>query len=183
GAAAEIVSRYRRTSGLGALETPPDVDSPVKTTAIEFLSGSDVGATGYPLRTIVAFSARRTIPDAIVEVSYSTHGGEVLVCQQTTALSGPRLTLDRGDGAIEFATDELGLQPGCYDVSCRIATAAGETLHTFVRPERLFVDSGRMISGYFYMPHSWRKTLAADRSSSRVPAVVGVTGIEEEQTS
>jgi len=183
GDAADIVSRYRRTSGLGALETAPDIDSPVKTMAIDFLSASDVCATGYPLRTVVSFSARRTIPDAVVEVSYCTHGGAVLFCQQTTALSGPRLTLERGHGAIEFATGELGLQPGCYDVSCQIMTTAGETLHTFVRPERLLVDSGRMISGYFYMPHSWRKTIAGDRPSSPVRAALGATAIGQERPS
>jgi len=177
GAASTVVASYRRTSGLGALETASDESAVVRTTSIEFVAAGEVSATGYPFRTLVSFAAERDIPSAVVEVSYCTHGGAVLFCQQTTALSGPRLTLNRGVGAIEFRTEELGLQPGCYDVTCRIMTESGETLHTFVRPERLVVDSGRMIRGYFYMPQTWRSTQPArnpalDPSGRRSPAAV-----------
>src|SRR5262245_52671401 len=69
---------------------------------------------------------------------------------------------------------------GAFALARALAMAAGETLHTFVRPERLIVNSGRMVRGYFYMPHSWRNTAAANWPPIRVgaPAAFGATGLE-----
>jgi ABC-type polysaccharide/polyol phosphate transport system ATPase subunit len=172
--AAVAVARYRRTAGLGVATAQPGVWTVVRATAIDFVATGETGATGWPLRTIVSFEAECDVPGAVVEVSYCTHGGSVLFCQQSTALSGPPLTLERGAGAIEFSTDALGLQPGCYDVTCRILTATGATLHTFLAPERLVVDSGQTVNGYFYMPHVWRKQPANEK---RLEAMTAKTPI------
>jgi hypothetical protein len=163
-----VVAKYRRTAGLGVTTVQQSEEAVVKTTAIDFVTAGETGATGHPLLTIVAFEAASDVHGAVVEVSYCTHGGSVLFCQQSTALSGPPLTLERGAGAIEFSTDALGLQPGCYDVTCRIMTRTGATLHTFLRSERLVVDSGQMVGGYFYMPHAWRKQPASEAPQEAV---------------
>ena len=162
GPAPAVVSMYRRTADLGIVAAEPEGRSPVRITGVEFAGPAGAIATGYPMRTIVSFSADRAVHDAVVEVSYTTHGGAVLFCEQTTALSGPTLTLDAGAGALEFSAGELGLQPGCYHVTGRIRTASGELLHSYVRPERLAVDSGRTVRGYFYMPQSWRQRSPLD---------------------
>jgi hypothetical protein len=128
----------------------------VKTTRVDFATAGETAATGYPLRTIVQFAADVEMRDAVIEVMYTTHGGAVILCEQTTAYGGRELVLGNGMGAVEFTTNELGLQPGSYEVTCRIRQRGGEVLHTFERPERLVVDSGRSVRGYFYMPHLWR---------------------------
>jgi ABC-type polysaccharide/polyol phosphate transport system ATPase subunit len=112
--------------------------------------------TGGSFQARVAFAAREPLADVYVEVSYYTHGGAVLHCQQTTAFVLPHLAIGRGPGVVEFEVDELGLQPGAYTIVARVITAEGDLLHAFEPHERLIVEPGRTVAGYFYMPHRAR---------------------------
>ncbi len=167
GPAPAVVAQYRRTAGVGTVPGPENDDAPVRTTAIEFVaSRSAFASTGRPLRTLVTLAASGPVTGVDVEVSYCTHGGAVLFCQQTTALGPSPIAFGPGVATLEFATDHLGLQPGCYDVTCRIVARDGPALHTFVHPGRLVVEAGRMVSGYFYMPHTWRLVPAREVESA-----------------
>jgi lipopolysaccharide transport system ATP-binding protein len=112
--------------------------------------------TGGSFNARVAFAAREPLPDVYIELGYYTHGGAVLHCQQTTAFTLPHLAVGRGPGVVEFDADELGLQPGAYTMVARVITADGDVLHAFAPHERLIVQPGRMVAGYFYMPHRAR---------------------------
>jgi ABC-type polysaccharide/polyol phosphate transport system ATPase subunit len=112
--------------------------------------------TGGSFNARVAFAAREPLADVYVELSYYTHGGAVLHCQQTTAFALPHLAIGRGPGVVEFEADELGLQPGAYTLVARVITPDGQVLHAFEPNERLIVEPGRMVAGYFYMPHRAR---------------------------
>jgi hypothetical protein len=114
-----------------------------------------MGRTGYPLATKVSFTADRAFGDLVVEVNYLTHGGNVLMCAQTTALDGP-VAVPRGDSAIEFLFEAIGLQPGVYSIAATIARTDGALLHEYVPPYRLTIEAGRNTRGYFHAPHSWR---------------------------
>jgi hypothetical protein len=111
--------------------------------------------TGDPLVLRVAYTCPEPIADAVLETFFYSADGKVLVCQQTTALAGESLTLC-GDGAVEFATDELPLQPGRYTVavSCRHATT--QELLAWLPGPAIEVRHGKMVRGHFYAPHRWR---------------------------
>jgi len=144
-------------------EAPP---SGVVVTRVDFpAAGGAPPRTGYPLRARVSYAATEYVPDAIVELSYYTHGGSVLHCQQTTALGPEPVDIRPGPGAVDFECAELGLQPAAYSVVARIVRG-DRALHVFERPERLVVESGRMVSGYFYMPHTSR-AIGAPRVTRR----------------
>jgi len=162
GDAADVVSRYRqsvsRHAGVDAFPGARDVD----VTSVECVCpDGDPIRPGYPLRTSVSFVTRWRVPDAVVEVSFYTHGGSVLHCQQTTGLTGDSLALEPGMGVIEFSCPELGLQPGVYSVAVRVLTAAGACLASYEPADNVIVERGKMVSGYFYMPHTYRATGSA----------------------
>lgn len=160
GPAPAVVSAYRRWA---ASEPERGIERDPQH-GIVAITGINLGGiecrgearTGYPLLTRVRLVAARAISRAVLEVSYYTHGGSVLHCQQTTALSAKPLRLEPGEGYVDFESAELGLQPGTYSVVARISTPTGELLHAFESPDRLVVTRGQCLRGYFYMPHSWR---------------------------
>ena len=171
GEPADIVSSYRQSVLLS-----PGAHAPGGTRDVD-VTGVDCGSidghpirTGYPMRTRVSLTASRRIADATVEVSYYTHGGNVLHCQQTTALARESLTLEPGPGVVEFSCPETGLQPGAYSISVRVLTAPGNCVALYEAPERTIVERGKMVSGYFYMPHTCRATGSA-RAEARRAAV------------
>ena len=122
--------------------------------------------TGGSFKARVAFAAPEPLADVSVELGYYTHGGAVLHCQQTTVFTLPHLAIGCGPGVIEFDTDELGLQAGGYTIVARVMTALGDVLHAFEPHERLIVQPGRMVAGYFYMPHRARVIGAVRQSQA-----------------
>lgn len=111
--------------------------------------------TGYPLTTSLSIRANGSTSGLIFEVNYLTHGGNVLMCAQTTAL-GSDVDVPAGDSIIEFTFDEVGLQPGAYSVVATVSTRTGEMIDQFSSPTRLTVEPGKNVRGYFFNPHSWR---------------------------
>jgi ABC-type polysaccharide/polyol phosphate transport system ATPase subunit len=168
------VAEYRRSIGADSpLDQGPN-DGIVRTARVAFQphAGEVAARTGYPLQTSVTIELARALPDAVVELTYCTHGGNVLYCQQTTALSGGALDLPAGTTVIGFEAPALGLQPGVYTVRLRLlARVGGDVVHAANQVEPLLVEEGCMVSGYFFMPHTWR---VATSISSRDLAGRGV---------
>ena len=150
------VAMYRQSVAIPAA-TAIGQDGAVAGIRLEFATarGEVAARTGYPLRTLVSFDVLPPLTDVVVEVSYYTHGGNVLHCQQTTALSPEPLALAPGGATIQFDTAALGLQPGCYTVGLRVLSRRGDVFKVEHVPDVLVVEQGRMVSGYFYMPHTW----------------------------
>ena len=162
GAAAEIVSRYRQSVAFDCDSETTSQHGHVDVIDVE-CECSDGGPlrTGHPFRARVSFTAARRIPDASVEMAFYTHGGNVLHCQLSTALSRESLAIERGAGVIEFEGPALGLQPGVYSTAVRVLTRDGTSLAICEPGARAIVERGEMVSGYFYMPHGYRAIGAA----------------------
>jgi len=121
--------------------------------------------TGDPLRLRLPFSVEAPIDGVAFEVFFTTQGGSVLHCQQTTALDG-YMSLDTGSSEIEFSCDEIGLQPGVYTITALASRDGGSVLDSHTFPARLVVEPGKMVRGYFYMPHRWTMRRHASSSQS-----------------
>jgi ABC-type polysaccharide/polyol phosphate transport system ATPase subunit len=158
GPAAAVVSAYRRSVAARATSSP-EQSRDISLVRVDFAAGADgiaVARTGARLRTKIAFVATTPLSDIVFEVSYLTHGGAVMHCQQTTAFSLPAVSIGAGPGVIEFECDELGLQPGAYSIVARVVRSNREVVHALEPVERLVVEQGKMVAGYFYMPHRSR---------------------------
>ena len=80
-------------------------------------------------------------------------------CQLTTELSNTPIDLEPGAGAIDFSSDELGLQPGMYYISALIirrGQSLGEPIDNRPDCAAFHVDPGKIVSGSFYMPSRWQ---------------------------
>ena len=125
--------------------------------------------TGAPIVTRVHYRAAAPVRDAVIEVFYYSRDGRTLHCQHSTAVTGGELTLLPGDGAIEFSTPGLGLQPGIYTIGATIRQrTAPDTIDWHYGRTLLYVEPGKSVRGYFYTPHEWRHVShaqAGDRHS------------------
>jgi ABC-type polysaccharide/polyol phosphate transport system ATPase subunit len=166
-AARAVTATYRRAVLAAASDRPQPATSPMTIPSVTFSTTDEAPArTGYPLRASVCYAATEPLSDVVFDLSYYTHGGSVLHCQQTTALAREPVGVRPGIGIVEFESTALGLQPGVYSVVARATRAGGDVLHVYECGERLVVEPGRMVSGYFYMPHTTR-VLAGEHIDQR----------------
>jgi ABC-type polysaccharide/polyol phosphate transport system ATPase subunit len=159
GTPSQVVSAYRRGAAAGSpAGGDAAADRGISVTRV-VLGGPHGPAdirTGVPFTVRVFYHATRPVEDVIVQVVYGTHGGTVVHCEQTTALSPGSLNLDAGDGEVEFHCDALGLPPGAYSVVACIASRDGSPLHVFAAAQPLLVERGFDTRGHFFMPSTWR---------------------------
>jgi ABC-type polysaccharide/polyol phosphate transport system ATPase subunit len=157
----EIVRTHRQWA---AEMNTPGLEESDQASAIAITSGYCADAlgrslastrTGDPLTLRLGFAVAAPVDSIAFEVFFTSEGGRVLQCQQTTAIQGP-IALDAGTGAVEFSCDEIGLQPGVYGISATASHVDGALLASYTFPSRLVVEPGKMVRGYFYMPHRWR---------------------------
>lgn len=112
--------------------------------------------TGETLLARVQYRVREAVQDAAFEVLfYRPDSSQYVQC--TTTVSGARIDLRPGTGAVEFVCPELSLLPGTYyaDVYLKRRGAA-ESIDWKYAAAVLRVEAGRSVLGSFYMPHSWR---------------------------
>jgi ABC-type polysaccharide/polyol phosphate transport system ATPase subunit len=153
------VSAYRRTvAGAASHEDVAPADRLVTVTrvAVNGKRTGDPARTGDPLGVRVSYEAREPIDDAVVQVWYCTHGGHVVHCEQTTALSEEPLALEAGAGDIDFHCPALGLQPGVYTMIARVVRRDDTVLHVYDAQSPLVVEAGLQTRGTVFMPHTWR---------------------------
>ena len=74
--------------------------------------------SGQPARFRMRFTAHRNVPRAVVGLGFYTENG-VNVCGPNSSRQGT-YHIEQGDGAVEFAVDELLLSPGNYQLSTAI---------------------------------------------------------------
>jgi ABC-type polysaccharide/polyol phosphate transport system ATPase subunit len=167
GAAREVIAEYQnRATGFEASPTTMSVPaSPrelkkVELTSLSFYDAhgreSNASRTGEPLRARFEYVAHERIEDAVFEIIFIAGDGK-LHCHLTTELSGERLNLAQGKGAVEFSCAELGLQPRIYHLDTVIKHRdAPIALDWRRRCAMMRVDPGKIVHGQFYMPHEWR---------------------------
>jgi hypothetical protein len=97
------------------------------------------------------------IPDGSVSLYFLSSDGNI-AAQWTTSLNGTGFTMKRGLGSIEFSCDELGLQPGVYQIDACIEDAHTKEVFEWQHGcTSIHVEAGKKIQGSFYMPHRWRQ--------------------------
>jgi ABC-type polysaccharide/polyol phosphate transport system ATPase subunit len=111
--------------------------------------------TGDALHIRVHYTARSRIRNSGFNILFQDQEGS-LHCQFTTWLSGQPLDLEPGQGVVEFACQELSLQPGSYLIDATLDEQGHRLLDWQHRCSVLQVNSGREVTGAFYHPHSWR---------------------------
>ena len=176
GAPQRVIAEYQHRAASLASTTPdraPAAASELKRAGITSLSfydaeGLEVSAssTGAPLTVRFRYAARESIKDAIFEVIFYAGDGE-LHCQLTTELGEQRIDLEPGAGLVEFSCAELGLQPGIYYLDTVIKYRDAPTaIEWRPRCATFRVDPGKIITGKFFMPHTWQITQKSDAEAA-----------------
>ncbi len=166
GAAADVIEQYEREVERDAVREVAGAaavahSAPARIVDVRFLdaTGQDTfsTATGRGLRARVEIAVTASVPDAVIEVFYYSRDGRTLFCQHSTALSGPTVTLQPGRRAVEFTSDEVGLQPGIYAIGAAVRERLGTgAVDWWYGTRFLHVESGKSVRGHFYAPHDWR---------------------------
>jgi len=177
GAAREIISQYQKAapaSGVVAAVSKPTNQTQIasiRSLGYRNAAGEDASLfrTGEPLTARIEFTAHQPLGDVIFEILFYSPDLEPH-CEFTTEMSGECLSLDAGEGALEFSCPELGLLPGIYytDVIVKERGAA-KPLDAQCQSTILRVDPGKVVHGKFYSPHGWR--LAQANNSNRIARV------------
>ena len=126
--------------------------------------------TGRPLTARVDYLVHQPIPDGAVSLYFMTTDGQI-AAQWSTALSGPTIDMQKGSGTIEFACEELGLQPGVYSIDVNIEISGTKDEVEWQHGcSSIHVDSDKELRGQFYMPHTWREGVESNQvSETEVP--------------
>jgi hypothetical protein len=177
----DVIAEYLRSGCNFAPSAPPgaqaaNLSKEVECTSVSFYDSEGCGRstfrTGESMTARIEFKVREPVADAVFGVFVYWSNG-ALCCQFTTGLSGMRIDLDSGIGAIEFSCRELGLQPGLYHVDVFVERYP-QVIDWQYRCATLRVDPGKVVFGDFYMPHEWR--FMSGNNACRKPHVEDVAG-------
>lgn len=115
--------------------------------------------TGDPFTVRLTFTSHAHIEDAVFEVFFYSADRE-LQFQCTTEISGSRINLEPGAGAIEFMCPGLALLPGIYYTDIVIKERGTPKFFDWAQYNAtvLRVDPGQLVRGKYYVPHQWRLT-------------------------
>lgn len=169
----DVISRYQHGEYRDQPQTPPE-DHDARSIEIKRLTFRDsqerevlCANTGHPLIARVEFAASVPLHDLDFEVFYYSEDGR-LQCQFSTSMGRDPLSLDRGQGAVQFSCAELGLQPGLYYADATIKRRSDDKEIVWQhRSALLRVEPGKRLSGRFYSPHHWRLTHQSSLGDSR----------------
>jgi ABC-type polysaccharide/polyol phosphate transport system ATPase subunit len=183
GPVSAAVSAYRRSVAGGP--SPVDVapaDRAVTVTRVSVCGkrAGEPAKTGDPLSVRVSYTATAPIDEAAVQVWYCTHGGNVVQCEQSTALSEEALCLEAGSGDIDFHCPALSLQPGIYAVIVRVVARDNTVLHVLDAPTPLVVEPGLQTRGAFFMPHTWHASRRGE--CAEVESAITTINAESQRT-
>ena len=162
GDAQAVVKTYRHRIGANRPPQIPGTRAPVQTIELTGVGLFDrdgrpgtTRRTGDALDVRVAYHASTPTSGQAVEVFFYSADGRVLHCQLTTAFGAAPFTTNQGHGTIEFSVDELPLQPGDYAVVASTRDLTSQQVGSCTEAVHLHVRPGRMVRGYFYLPHAW----------------------------
>jgi ABC-2 type transport system ATP-binding protein len=117
--------------------------------------------TGDAVTVQIDYRVHRPISEGSISLYFLWSDGSV-AAQWTTALSGSPIDMQNGTGSVEFTCDQLGLQPGVYQIDATIEKYGTHEEYEWQHAcATIHVDSSKL-RGTFYMPHRWRATSADD---------------------
>lgn len=156
----EVIRRYTETTAFH--QTPQIVDERrvAEITGVFFYDsrGKRINGfkTGDALSVRINYFVHRHIPEGSLSL-YFLLSDRTIAAQWSTSVSGRPIDMREGPASLEFTCDELGLQPGVYQIDATIeksgTTEEYEWQHACAT---IHVDAGKTVRGAFYMPHTWR---------------------------
>jgi lipopolysaccharide transport system ATP-binding protein len=144
----------------------------VRVTSVEYLDGegneSSVLLAGATCTIRMHFEAHAPIDRAVFGLGFQHESG-ANVAGPNSGRTGP-FSLERGSGYVDFAVDELLLQPGSFQVT----TAIVERGHTYDYADREFDlhvrGQGGEEPGLTRMPGTWKAPVMSSVSGPRTPS-------------
>jgi ABC-type polysaccharide/polyol phosphate transport system ATPase subunit len=159
GAPRAIIDQYQKMA-FADLETSTSVEAdsekPARCVGVSFSSiGPDEPIrTGYPMTARLRYCASEHIHNAIFRISFYWPSG-YLCAQLTNEAPGQvALTIEPGEGMIDFLCPALPVVPGLYRVDVGIEVK-GRAIDVRQRCTMLSVAPGKTVLGDFYIENSW----------------------------
>ncbi len=119
--------------------------------------------TGQPLAIAVRYAAARPLANIEVELRYYSADGKTRIASPRTGECKQPLDLKPPGGVVEFTCAALPLKPGSYTIGAVVRDMSSARILAWWDGEtRLYVRSGLVTDGQFYIPHSWRVTHAQE---------------------
>jgi ABC-type polysaccharide/polyol phosphate transport system ATPase subunit len=171
GSPSAVIAQYSKLSGERPREqrdTPRGKRRAAQVTSFSFLGEDGEPTTdlrsGFPVRAVMEYEVSQTVFRATLNLLFYSSADWSVASYFSTGV----LTLEPGQGSVEFSCDQLTLGPGAYAASCTIEDDHGEI--DFVSKTYFSVETGRLMRGKFFSPHRWRR-------SSRCEAVPPKRGL------
>jgi ABC-type polysaccharide/polyol phosphate transport system ATPase subunit len=170
----DVITEYQNTAFQSSQPPRAEMENQEKLVEIGRLSFRDaegretsVLRAGEPFTVSLGFTAHERVADAVFEVFFYSADRE-LQCQCTTEVSGGRLALEPGAGAVEFSGPGLGLLTGVYYTDVVIKERGTPKFFDWSQwnSAALRVDPGRLVRGKFYMPCEWRLTQESEADTT-----------------
>ena len=130
-------------------------EKPMQCASVSFFSPAACESirTGYPMVARFGYRAAERIDDVVFRISFYWPSG-YLCAQLTNESPGPGLTVEAGEGVIEFQCPTLPVVPGLYRVDLGIEVN-GREVDVRERCATLHVDPGKVAAGDFYVENEW----------------------------
>ena len=157
----DVIRRYTETAAFQQRPQITDQRRVAEVTGVKFYDAVGNRTNGFNTGDAVSveinYSVHHHIPQGSISLYFLTSDGNI-AAQWTTALSGRPIDMEVGCGSVEFTCDELGLQPGVYQIDATIEkNGTSEEYEWQHACASIHVDAAKT-RGAFYMPHSWRET-------------------------
>lgn len=157
----EVIRRYTETTAFHQTPQINDERRVAEVTGVFFYDSrgnrTNGFQTGDPVSVRINYFVHRRIPRGSVSL-YFLLSDRSVAAQWSTSVSGQPLDMREGPGSVEFTCDELGLQPGVYQIDTTIEKCGTSEEYEWQHAcATIHVDTGKIVRGAFYMPHSWRQ--------------------------
>jgi ABC-2 type transport system ATP-binding protein len=157
----DVIRRYTETAAFHQRPQITDERRMAEVTGVRFYDAvgnrTNGFKTGDGVSVTIDYSVHQHIPQGSISLYFLTSDGNI-AAQWTTSLSGRPIDMQVGTASVEFTCDELGLQPGVYQIDATIEkNGTAEEYEWQHACASIHVDAAKT-RGAFYMPHSWRET-------------------------
>lgn len=158
----EVIRRYTETAAFHQRPQITDDRRMAEITGVEFFDSRGNRTNGFKTGDALSVRINYLVHHHIAQGSISLYfllNDRSIAAQWSTSLSGRPINMREGAGSVEFTCDELGLQPGVYQIDATIEKSGTAEEYEWQHAcASIHVDPGKTTRGAFYMPHTWRTT-------------------------
>ncbi|HTU42763.1 MAG TPA: polysaccharide ABC transporter ATP-binding protein [Candidatus Aquilonibacter sp.] len=170
GAPRAVIDQYQQMAFADQetnIECEPDQEKPARCIGVTFspAASEERIRTGYPMAARLRYRASERIHHAVFRISFYWPSG--YLCAQLTndSFGQPGLTIEPGEGTIDFLCPALPVVPGLYRADVGIEVN-GRTIDLRQRSATLSVAPGKTAVGDFYIESSC--TISSPQVSSSI---------------